>query len=90
MHRDLKLANILIHFPDLSRKQATDANFNLKEYIKNVSIVPGDNGEQPVEIVIKIADLGFARKLAEGELAQTRLGTPLIMAPEVLDGNPYD
>ena len=34
--------------------------------------------------------MGFARKLAEGGLAETRLGTPLVMAPEVLDGNKYD
>ena len=69
MHRDLKLANILIHFPGLSREQANSANFSLKEYVRSVTLIPGENGEQPVEIVIKIADLGFARKLGEGELA---------------------
>ena len=38
----------------------------------------------------KIADLGFARKVEEGQLAETKLGTPLLMAPEVLNGNKYD
>ena len=90
MHRDLKLANILIHFPGLSREQAKAPGFNMKEFLRRVVIVPGSDGHPTDDIVIKIADLGFARKLAEGELAQTRLGTPLIMAPEVLDGNPYD
>ena len=69
MHRDLKLANILIHFPGLSREQATGANFSLKDYVGSVNILPGPNGEKPVDIVIKIADLGFARKLDEGQLA---------------------
>lgn len=39
---------------------------------------------------VKIADLGFARRIKEGDLAETLLGTPLLMAPEVLDGNKYD
>ena len=33
-----------------------------------------------------IADLGFARELDDFDLAATRLGTPLIMAPETLAG----
>ena len=44
----------------------------------------------PTPFQVKIADLGFARKLKVGTLAETRLGTPLVMAPEVLDGNKYD
>ena len=39
---------------------------------------------------VKIADLGFARRLDHDSLAATRLGTPLVMAPEVLEGNKYD
>lgn len=38
----------------------------------------------------KIADLGFARKLSEDELAKTGCGTPLLMAPEVLGGQHYN
>lgn len=38
----------------------------------------------------KIADLGFARKLQEDELAKTGCGTPLLMAPEVLSGQHYN
>jgi serine/threonine protein kinase len=38
----------------------------------------------------KIADLGFARKLADEQLAETNCGTPLIMAPECLRGDFYD
>ena len=39
---------------------------------------------------IKIADMGFAKKLENDQLAQTSLGTPLNMAPEVLFHKKYD
>ncbi len=38
---------------------------------------------------IKIGDFGFS-KILRGELANTLLGTPLNMAPEVLEGKSYD
>ena len=41
------------------------------------------------EIVCKIADLGFAKKLANEEITNTLCGTPLCMAPEVILGHPY-
>lgn len=39
---------------------------------------------------IVIADLGFAKQLDEDELAKTQCGTPLYMAPEILNGQSYD
>ncbi len=39
---------------------------------------------------VRIADLGFARPLQEGTLAQTLCGTPVNMAPEVLNGQLYN
>ena len=48
MHRDLKLANILLHFPDLD----PDDNHYIKNFDFNTQ-----------KVVFKIADLGFARKL---------------------------
>ena len=44
MHRDLKLANILIHFPGLSRERASAPDFNMKEFLSSVVIVPGEEG----------------------------------------------
>ncbi len=55
MHRDFKLANILMH-----------------------------DGE------IKIADFGFSKLLTNEEFAETMLGSPLNMAPEVLGGTHYN
>jgi serine/threonine-protein kinase ULK2 len=89
MHRDLKLANILINFPSLTKEDQMKPDFDLKEFISSITLVPGC-GKECTPIEVKIADLGFARKLNDGELARSYLGTPLIMAPEVLDGNAYD
>eukprot|EP00042_Codosiga_hollandica_P059197 m.907314 g.907314 ORF g.907314 m.907314 type:complete len:1034 (+) comp60090_c1_seq2:1607-4708(+) len=40
-------------------------------------------------LVFKLADFGFARYL-EQDMAATFCGSPLYMAPEVLNGEPYD
>jgi len=40
--------------------------------------------------VLKIADFGFARQLGMGTLAETQCGSPLYMAPEILNGRHYD
>eukprot|EP00300_Choanocystis_sp_HF-7_P003486 c12671_g1_i1.p1 GENE.c12671_g1_i1~~c12671_g1_i1.p1 ORF type:complete len:452 (+),score=74.67 c12671_g1_i1:417-1772(+) len=39
---------------------------------------------------LKIADFGFARFIEEGSLVNTACGTPLYMAPEVLNRQQYD
>lgn len=39
---------------------------------------------------IKIADLGFARELNYESMTNTHCGTPLVMAPEVLNGTKYN
>ncbi|KAG7391092.1 Protein unc-50 [Phytophthora pseudosyringae] len=38
---------------------------------------------------VVLGDLGIARTLASGDMAATIIGTPLYMAPEVLDGKDY-
>lgn len=55
MHRDFKLANILLR---------TDK-------------------------ICKIGDLGFAKRMQEGALTQSILGTYITMAPQVIQGKPY-
>lgn len=93
IHRDFKLANILINFPTLKRVDYMAPDFNLKEFVKNV-LVDGADGinklNPAVPMEIKIADMGFAKKLEDDQLAQTSLGTPLNMAPEVLFHKKYD
>ena len=64
VHRDLKLPNVLIHFPRLSPEMYSDSTFNRKEYVRDVDIV-GDHKNDGTPFEVKIADLGFARKLEE-------------------------
>ena len=82
MHRDLKLANILVHFRNADERMALHEPAKFKEFKKTTELVGN------VDIVI--ADLGFAKKIGEHELAQTKCGTPLTMAPEVLQGARYN
>jgi len=41
-------------------------------------------------IQVKIADLGFAKIMEYEDMSQTMCGTPLVMAPEVLNGKFYN
>lgn len=67
MHRDLKLANILVHFPkeDFSFiKQLSnpiDRELLMQDKLKNMDLVNS-------QMQIKIADLGFARELSYEDL----------------------
>lgn len=65
IHRDIKLENILLHFPQCNEQ----VDYN------NCSID---------EAIIKIADLGYGKELAEEGVAQTFCGTPMCMAPEIV------
>ena len=70
MHRDLKLDNILIHFPE-------------RELISAIELLDIDLENEP--FVVKIADLGYARELStreENGRANSFKGSPLMMAPE--------
>lgn len=89
MHRDLKLANILMHFPNSDEfnfdhiKDEHERKFAFQQKLKNTNLLSTD-------FFIKIADLGFAREMGYEDLSQTHCGTPLIMAPEILNCNKYN
>ena len=77
MHRDLKLDNILLNFPDYP-----DDGPVSEDYLANF-----DYTKDRIEVII--GDLGFARSLDAG-LAESYWGTPLNMAPEIMNGEYYD
>lgn len=88
MHRDLKLANILVHFPKYDFSKINQLNPSSKStamnnLLKTIDLIEAD-------IQVKIADLGFARELQTEDLTSTICGTPLVMAPEVLNGKYYN
>lgn len=39
---------------------------------------------------VVIADLGFAKEVGNDDLTSTMCGTPVYMAPEILQGKKYD
>jgi len=90
MHRDLKLANILLHFPDIEFKYPPDCKDDpiLRLDCMNKTLKKLDLMTTKVEV--KIADLGFAKQMEQEDLTQTICGTPLVMAPEVLNGKKYN
>lgn len=55
--------------------------------LKPHNLLLQDKGERPA---LKIADFGFARNLQPQGLADTLCGSPMYMAPEILQGNRYD
>jgi serine/threonine protein kinase len=75
VHRDLKLDNLLIHFPKQdNRKKLIPKYFDLTS--------------EPFEI--KVADFGYSRELEHGGNAESWYGSPLMMAPESLFSKGYD
>ena len=82
LHRDLKLENMLIHFPNVNLLEYTTDK--KREFLKNVDL-------KKEKFIVKIADLGLAKKVHyEGGFAGTSVGSPLYMAPEVIMGNKYN
>ena len=73
IHRDIKLENILINFRDVPNT------------IENISIVSNINYAKMDfnEMDIKIADFGYSRDFADGDVASSICGTPLTMAPDI-------
>lgn len=70
-------AQILNAFKTLTKNNIMHRDFKLANILKHDGI-------------IKIADFGFSKLLGKDGMAATMLGSPLNMAPEVLDGGVYN
>jgi serine/threonine protein kinase len=80
IHRDIKLENILINFDDQPNiySENTLINKSPKDLYNIYSLEKGN-------FTIKIADLGYARDLEGGLGASTICGTPMTIAPEIVN-----
>jgi len=75
IHRDLKLVNIMLHFPGEDDKLLQMTKAEKRKFLKNVDL-------DSTNFEIKIADFGFSKKLKNrDEINKTICGTPLYMAP---------
>ena len=76
-HRDIKLSNIFIHFPNLTDPKEIEDSFKNEEAIARTVFQ------------VQIGDLGFSKSL-NPEDQNSYCGTPLNMAPEILKFQAYD
>jgi serine/threonine-protein kinase ULK/ATG1 len=83
IHRDIKPQNLLLTGA-LPLDEVNDPDATPEEEARREKInFPSD------QFSLKIADFGFARHLQTASLAETLCGSPLYMAPEILQHHRY-
>lgn len=84
IHRDIKPQNLLLTGPLPMDELNDPGRTQEEEEMRRRANFPSG------EFHLKIADFGFARHLKKTSLADTLCGSPLYMAPEILQHRSYD
>lgn len=90
IHRDIKPQNLLLTGPLPMEEIADNPPIPSKSGIDNDENSRNVNNDPDQGFSLKIADFGFARHLQRASLAETLCGSPLYMAPEILQHHRYD
>ncbi len=96
-----ELLKRLIDNNSFSEKQAAFIIYQILQGLNNLHgqrIVHRDlklenillDSPDPSNFSIKIADFGFARKIPDGQKEDLQCGTPIYMAPEIVEGREYE
>jgi serine/threonine-protein kinase ULK/ATG1 len=78
IHRDIKPQNLLLTGPLPLDEMNDPAKMDVYDEMRQKTNYPSS------QFALKIADFGFARHLQTASLAETLCGSPLYMAPEIL------
>jgi len=84
IHRDIKPQNLLLTGPLPLDERNDPAKMAIHDEMREKENFPS------AQFALKIADFGFARHLQTTSLAETLCGSPLYMAPEILQHQRYD
>jgi len=84
IHRDIKPQNLLLTGPLPLDELHDPSKIEADEEARQAENFPSSR------FALKIADFGFARHLQTASLAETLCGSPLYMAPEILQHHRYD
>jgi serine/threonine protein kinase len=83
IHRDLKLQNLMLHFPNDSERLVKMNKEQRRKFLREVDLTQ-------IEFEVKIADFGFSKKLKnKSDINKTVCGTPLYMAPQLVQKSSY-